>query len=66
MVDKKRNNSVWWCCCHGGLFWGVIFLILGAWLLARDLGYISSGVSLWPIILIILGLWMILKRNNKC
>ena len=66
MKKQKENNSVWWCCCKGGLFWGILFLVLGLWFLAKNLDYIPFDFSIWPIILIILGIWMIIKRNNTC
>ena len=62
---KTEANAWYWCCCRGGLFWGILFLVLGLWFLAKDLGYISFSVSIWPVILIILGVLMLLKKN-KC
>jgi len=66
MKEGKSKHSLHWCCVGrgSGLFWGLLFLALGLWFLAEDLGYISSGISIWPIVLIFLGIWFLLKRNR--
>lgn len=61
---KKENNDHGWCCCGNRLFWGILLLVLGLWYLARDLGLISTRISLWAVFLVILGIWLLVKRNK--
>jgi len=64
---KKEKEVHGWCCCPGTnrLFWGIFFLVIGGWFIAKDLGYVGLNISLWPVLLVIWGLWLILK-GNKC
>jgi len=62
MKRKSGEESYWYSCC-GGNFCGWILLIIGLWFLAKELGWVSLGVSIWPIILIIFGIWLLVKRR---
>lgn len=49
------------------MIWGFIFILIGAGLLLKDLGYIPQNVELfWPLILIAVGLSIIFKKRNCC
>jgi len=61
-VDIENHYCA--CCGGGGYFLAVLLLVIGFWFLARDLGWISLGISIWPIILIALGIWLLFKRNR--
>jgi len=63
-MKKTKGNQVWWCFGEGGIFWGLLFLSLGTWFLAKELGFVALNISIWPIILILLGVWLIFKRKN--
>ena len=53
-------------CCGGshGYFFGVLLLVVGAWFLIKELGWIASTFSIWPVILIVFGLWLLVKHNR--
>jgi len=66
----KANEEHWhtWCCCccgSGRLFWGIIILLIGLWILAKSLGWITFDISIWAIVLIFVGLWMLLRPRKK-
>jgi hypothetical protein len=43
------------------LFWPIVLIVIGAYLLLRNLGFIRDEVF-WPVVLILIGLWLILRR----
>jgi hypothetical protein len=45
----------------GGLFWGVLILLVGGLLLLRNLGFITVNVwgMVWPLMLILAGVWVL-------
>jgi hypothetical protein len=43
------------------LFWPIVLIVAGAYLLLRNLGYIRDDIF-WPVVLIAVGLWLILRR----
>ena len=46
------------------LYWGAILIVVGGFLLARNLGYIDFHFSLrvyWPVILILIGLSILIN-----
>lgn len=53
-----------YCCGGNSYFWGIFLLIIGAWFLAKELGWIASSFSLWPLILIVFGIWLLVKHNR--
>ena len=68
MAKKAQEEGHHWCCCYGrgnGLFWGLIILLIGLWILAKDLGWITFDVSIWAIVLIFVGLWILLKPRKR-
>jgi len=61
----KDNNSSFcgkWCCRGGGFGWGTFFILIGLFLLAREMGWIAIQVSFWPVFLIALGVYFIIRR----
>jgi hypothetical protein len=66
-MSSKTSNDVHLCCgCgQGSLFWGIVFLIVGAYLLAIQLGWVNRGFPFWPLFLIIAGAYLLLKYNKK-
>ena len=51
----------------GGLFWGVVLLLIGGYFLLRDTLHIRlpSFGELWPLFLIALGLWILLSAARR-
>ena len=43
------------------LFWPIILVVLGVYLLLHNLGLFPDNVF-WPLLLIALGVWLILRR----
>jgi hypothetical protein len=59
-------KSVYWesCCCRGsGL--ALILLVIGLFWLAKDMGWITTNVSLWAILLIVLGAYWFISSMFK-
>lgn len=47
------------------MIWGFIFVLIGAGMLLKDLGYIPANIEIfWPLILIAVGLSIIFKRRS--
>ena len=73
MEDNKNENkklSSWWDRCRHNarrrsVGWGVFFLVLGGYFLAKELGYITSDISVWTIALIAFGLYLIVRGLEK-
>ncbi len=53
----------WW---GGGWFWGAVLVLLGAYWLLQNLGYLSwlRGDVLWPLVIILLGVYLIVRRGR--
>ena len=48
------------------MFWGFIFLLIGAGWILKDLGYLPANMDIfWPILFIALGLAIIFGRRRK-
>lgn len=43
------------------LFWPIVLVALGVYLLLHNLGLINDGIF-WPVVLIALGLYLIVRR----
>ncbi len=56
------------CCRYHGrhnIFWGVVFIIVGFYWLAKSLGWLHEiDIPLFPLVLIILGVYFILRNPN--
>jgi len=64
MEDNNKKYSCWHCGCntkHGNIGWGLFFVILGGYLVAQDLGYISSSLSVWPVIVLAFGAYLFVR-----
>jgi cell wall-active antibiotic response 4TMS protein YvqF len=59
--DRGRRRD------SGGLFFGVLLLLVGGYFLLRDTLHIRlpSFGELWPILLIALGLWILLAAARR-
>jgi len=65
-MAKAKEHGWNWCCCSS-TGWGIFFLVVGLFWLARELGWIASTISLWPIVFIALGAYMLFRsRKNTC
>jgi hypothetical protein len=53
----------WW---GGSWFWGAALLVIGAYYLLKNLGFISwiNSDVLWPLLLILLGVGLLLRRGR--
>ncbi|HWP82077.1 MAG TPA: DUF5668 domain-containing protein [Bacteroidota bacterium] len=50
------------------IYWGVVFVGIGGFFLAKNLGYLDlsfSWRSSWPIVLILLGLSIVVKSFER-
>jgi hypothetical protein len=50
------------------IFWGVVFVLLGALFLARNMGYIDLHHTMrtyWPVFLILIGLNIVIKSYSR-
>ncbi len=48
----------------GKIFWGVVFILLGLLLLAKNLGYVDLHYTIrtyWPVVVILLGIQIVAK-----
>ena len=63
-IEISGHGHTCGCCGGNGYFWGVLLLIIGAWFLIKELGWIAPTFSIWPLILIIFGLWLLVKHNR--
>ena len=68
--NQNKKLSSWWgrCGCNtrrGSIGWGVFFLVLGVYFLAKEVGYITSNISVWTIALVAFGLYLILRGVTK-
>ena len=52
---------------NGGVFFGVLLLLIGGYFLLRDTLHIRlpSFGELWPILLIVLGVWIVLSATRR-
>lgn len=48
----------WW---RHQLFWPIVLVVLGMYLLLHNLGYIRDDIF-WPVVLIVLGVYLIVRR----
>ncbi len=52
---------------RGNYFWGIVLVLLGALLLAQNLGLIPSNINVWSIfwalLLVGVGVWMLMRSN---
>jgi len=44
---------------RGGLFWGILFVLLGLGFLLNNFGLLPSGFNAWPLFVMGAGLWMV-------
>jgi len=44
--------------------WGVFFVILGGYLIGRDLGIIPD-IPFWGMVFVLLGVYLLAHRNKK-
>jgi membrane-bound ClpP family serine protease len=63
-MPKKKEDWNCWSCCTSPYACGIFLVVLGAYLIARDLGWIPD-IPFWGIVLVILGIFM-LSKKNKC
>ena len=66
--EGSGKKGMWWsrCCgCDNNSVWGISLLGLGAYFLARDLGWIPSDISVWTVLLIAGGFMMFLKNEDE-
>jgi hypothetical protein len=47
-----------------GWFWPLTLLLIGGFMLMRDLEVIERGVAIWPIVVIAIGLSMVLEAAS--
>ncbi|MBI4114452.1 MAG: hypothetical protein HY445_01265 [Candidatus Niyogibacteria bacterium] len=64
MTHQESDNFICrrWCCKGGGFAWGFFFVLIGAFLLAREMGWLFVDVSFWPALIIAFGVYLIVKR----
>ncbi|MAF36831.1 hypothetical protein CL622_06970 [archaeon] len=66
MASKKqkvsKDNHFFGCCPSNTKTLGIILIIVGFFYVLRELGLISSRLSIWPVILVLFGLYLIFKR----
>ena len=67
MAKKKEAKvSALSCYCGKSIGFPLVVLLLGLYLLARDLGWITTRVSFWAVLLILVGVyWLIGYFYNK-
>lgn len=68
MAKRTENNQSfhWHCGCGGGYGVAILFIILGAFFVSRDLGWISTEVSFWPVALLAFGIYLLFRPRKKC
>lgn len=48
---------------HGGVFWGIVLILVGVIWLLGSMGYITLGMDIvLPLLVILFGVWMLVKR----
>lgn len=61
----KKSDSRFCYFSLGNLGFGLFLIIIGVFLLGRELGWFSVKFSVWPVILIAFGIWMVLKSYGR-
>ncbi len=48
-----------------GWFWPLTLLLIGSFMLLRDLDVLEADFSIWPVVIIALGLSMVLEASSR-
>jgi len=64
MKKESSNNICNLCCCSSTIVWGIVFLIVGVYLLAKELDLIQIDIPFWPLVLIILGIYLLFRSKK--
>jgi len=69
MTERESEGGDSNVCCqmHGrhNVFWGVVFVVVGFYWLAKSLGWLHEiDIPLFPLALVILGVYLILRSPN--
>ena len=59
-MAKKNGGSG----TSGRVYFGILLIVVGFFLLAKEMGWISLRFPIWPILLIILGFYLLLPKKN--
>ena len=66
-VSRKRFGHICqgWCCGYGGGNWfGWLLVIIGAYLIFREIGWLPN-IPFGPAVLILLGIFFLKKGKKK-
>lgn len=62
---KVTSDKHFWNCCDGkGFAW--LLIIIGAFWLAKDMGFIPGSFSFWPIAFLAWGIYLLVKDRRSC
>ena len=52
---------------RGGLFWGIVLIILAVFLLASQQGWLQGNIFgyFWPVIIVLCGIWLLVGAFSK-
>ena len=67
-VKKTKETGKCWSgggSCKSNVTWGLIVLLLGLYMLSKDMGWIETKLSFWTIIILIIGLAMVGGAMSK-
>lgn len=58
----KSGVRYWRHCCGPGIGIPLLLVLIGVWLIGRDLGWWTQSVNLWGVILLVVGVYWLLQR----
>ena len=50
-----------WRCCTPGIGLPLLLILIGIWIIGKDLGWWESSINIWGVILVIMGAYWLLK-----
>ena len=53
------------CCCGSGVNFGLIIILIGLYMLAKDMGWIQTNIGFWTIVFLVVGLSFVLGSLRK-
>ncbi len=59
--DYPRFKGEFIRCCGPGIGFPLLLVLIGIWLIGRDLGWWHQAINIWGVILVTIGVYWLLK-----